>query len=387
MEAVLEQKVSIDKTDWTLVKFGDVIYEPKESCKNPLAEGVEHVVGLEHIESENIHLKNSAGIEETTTFTKKFTKGDVLFGRRRAYLKKAAQAEFSGICSGDITVLRANDDLMPELLPFIVQNEKFFDYAIKHSAGGLSPRVKFKDLANYEFLLPPKDQQAKIAELLWAMDEVVEKELYLLNKLDNAYFNLVDNLFSKKNIEWEFIKLGKISSINSNSLNSKTDPNYEFKYLDLASIVEPKIIGELKRMKYCEAPSRAKRVVTDNSIVLAMVRPYQKAFAFVKNGKDIIASTGTAIIKMNDSNLNRFVFHQFFSKRFTRYCEDRMTGTSYPAITPKDVDEFKVSIPKNKEIIAVESNKLDQLEESNKVIRSQVESSKSLQRSLINQIF
>ena len=69
---------------------------------------------------------------------------------------------------------------MPELLPFVVNNEKFFDYAIKHSAGGLSPRVKFKDLANYEFLLPPKDQQAQLAKLLWAMDEVVEKELAVL---------------------------------------------------------------------------------------------------------------------------------------------------------------------------------------------------------------
>jgi len=53
----------------------------------------------------------------------------------------------------------------------------------------------------------------------------------------------------------------------------------------------------------------------------------------VKNGKDIVASTGTAKINVNDSNLNRLVFHQFFSKQFTRYCEDKMTGTNYPAFT------------------------------------------------------
>ena len=79
---------------------------------------------------------------------------------------------------------RAKDNLLPELLPFIVQNDKFFDYAVKHSAGGLSPRVKFKDLANYEFLLPPKEQQAELAELLWAIDQIVENELNLLNKLN-----------------------------------------------------------------------------------------------------------------------------------------------------------------------------------------------------------
>ena len=142
------------------------------------------MVGLEHIESENIHLRKSETLEESTTFTKKFAIGDVLFGRRRAYLRKASLASFRWICSGDITVFRAKENLMPELLPFVVNNEKFFDYAIKHSAGGLSPRVKFKDLANYEFLLPPKDQQAQLAKLLWAMDEVIEKEKEVLEKFE-----------------------------------------------------------------------------------------------------------------------------------------------------------------------------------------------------------
>jgi len=149
MEAILTNKLNIDKTAWTLVKLGDVVSEGRETVQDFAAENIQHVVGLEHIDTENIHLTRSETMEESTTFTKKFKKGDVLFGRRRAYLKKAAQATFSGICSGDITVLRAKKDLLPELLPFLVCNDKFFDYAIKHSAGGLSPRVKFKDLADY----------------------------------------------------------------------------------------------------------------------------------------------------------------------------------------------------------------------------------------------
>ncbi|MDP1815478.1 MAG: restriction endonuclease subunit S [Leadbetterella sp.] len=181
MDAKMTNRLNIDKKDWTLVKFGDVVSEGRETVKDFAAENIQHVVGLEHIDTENIHLTRSENMEGSTTFTKKFKKGDVLFGRRRAYLKKAAQASFDGICSGDITVLRAKKGLQPELLPFLVCNDKFFDYAIKHSAGGLSPRVKFKDLANYEFLLPPKDQQAKLAELLWAMDGVVEKEMRVLD--------------------------------------------------------------------------------------------------------------------------------------------------------------------------------------------------------------
>ena len=184
METAAKEILKIDKANWTPVKFGDVVFEPKENAKDIYNEGIEHVVGLEHIDSENIHLTRSGKLEETTTFSKKFKKGDVLFGRRRAYLKKAALASFDGICSGDITVFRAKKNILPELLPFVVNNEKFFDYAIKHSAGGLSPRVKFKDLANYEFFLPPKAEQASLAELLWAMDEVIERERGVLERLN-----------------------------------------------------------------------------------------------------------------------------------------------------------------------------------------------------------
>lgn len=185
--------LNMDKSNWRPVRFGDVAFEPKENARDVAAEGIRHVVGLEHIDSEDIHLRRSAGVEEASTFTKKFKKGDVLFGRRRAYLKKAALAPFDGICSGDITVFRAKGGLNPELLPFVVNNDKFFDYAVKHSAGGLSPRVKFKDLANYEFLLPPKDQQARLAELLWAMDEVVEREREVLGRLEEAWNTLIES--------------------------------------------------------------------------------------------------------------------------------------------------------------------------------------------------
>lgn len=180
----LIENFSIDKSDWVKVKFGDIVYEPKESVKDPVVEGVQHVVGLEHIDSEDIHLRRSASIEKSTTFTKKFAEGDVLFGRRRAYLKKAAKADFDGICSGDITVMRASEKILPELLPFIVNNDRFFDYAITHSAGGLSPRVKFKDLAKYELKIPYIEKQEKIASLLLACDWAIESDKTLKAELE-----------------------------------------------------------------------------------------------------------------------------------------------------------------------------------------------------------
>jgi restriction endonuclease S subunit len=170
-------ELHIDKTHWKKYRFDEVCRQVNEATKDPFADGLDHVVGLEHIEPNNLHITQWDTLEKETTFTRKFKKGQVLFGRRRAYQRKVAYADFDGICSGDILVFEAIEDvLLPELLPFLIQSEGFFQKALATSAGSLSPRTKFKELADYEFLLPPKAEQKRLAELLWAADEVVEKE-------------------------------------------------------------------------------------------------------------------------------------------------------------------------------------------------------------------
>ena len=165
------------------VKFGNIAREHKETLKNDKSNMA--IVGLEHLIPGNIKLIN-CDYNKSNTFKKVFRKGNVLFGRRRAYLKKAAYAEFDGICSGDITVIEAiPGKISPSLLPFVVQNDRFFDYAVGKSAGSLSPRVKWEDLKEYEFELPDTiEEQEKIAELLWSMVDTNDKYKELIIKTD-----------------------------------------------------------------------------------------------------------------------------------------------------------------------------------------------------------
>ena len=150
------------------VLLGDVAEERKETCKGS-KEGYP-IVGLEHLTPEEITLTKWDN-DSDNTFTKMFREGDILFGRRRAYLKKAAVAPFDGICSGDITVIKAIPDrINPRLLPFIIQNNDLFDFAVSKSAGSLSPRVKWEHLKQYEFELPDIKKQEELTELLWAID-------------------------------------------------------------------------------------------------------------------------------------------------------------------------------------------------------------------------
>ena len=148
-----------------LVKLGDVAREYKATIKN--AAGLP-VVGLEHLTPRELILE-SWDSDVETTFTKGFKKGHILFGRRRAYLKKAAIAPFDGICSGDITVIEAiPEKINPDLLPFVIQNDALFDFAIGKSAGSLSPRVKWEQLKDYTFELPEMDKQQALVDILTA---------------------------------------------------------------------------------------------------------------------------------------------------------------------------------------------------------------------------
>ena len=165
---MLEQVIS-NKSGWTRVAFGDVVRLSKERAKDPEAEGYQRIVGLEHIDPGDLRIRRWADIADGTTFTSVFKPGKVLFGKRRAYQRKVAVADFAGVCSGDIYVLEPSSDaLMPELLPFICQTDAFFDHAVGTSAGSLSPRTNWKSLASFEFLLPPIQEQVRLVEVITA---------------------------------------------------------------------------------------------------------------------------------------------------------------------------------------------------------------------------
>lgn len=166
---------NFSKTNWPTVKFGDVVKNANLTEKDPVGAEIERIVGLEHIDPENLHITRWNTPEDGTSFTRKFVPGQTLFGKRRAYQRKVAFAEFEGICSGDILTFETKDPkkLLPELLPFICQTEAFFDHALGTSAGSLSPRTSWKALKDFEFPLPPIDEQQRIAEIMWAADEAV----------------------------------------------------------------------------------------------------------------------------------------------------------------------------------------------------------------------
>lgn len=206
------------KSDWKTVKFGDVVKNANLTERDPAAAGIERIVGLEHLDPENLHVRRWNTLENGTSFSRKFVSGQTLFGKRRAYQRKVAFAEFEGICSGDILTFEPKDPdvLLPELLPFICQTDAFFDHALGTSAGSLSPRTSYKALQDFEFPLPPIEEQKRIVEILWAADEAVERWGSCLSRIDklsgvlSTHFKDVDST--------NMIALGKMVALGEASI-------------------------------------------------------------------------------------------------------------------------------------------------------------------------
>ena len=121
----------------------------------------------------NLHIRRWGKGSDVIGTKLRFRKGDIIFGRRRAYQRKLAVAEIDGICSAHAMVVRAKPDVvLPEFLPFLMMSDKFMNRAVEISVGSLSPTINWTTLKLEEFDLPPLDQQRRIAEILWAVDEV-----------------------------------------------------------------------------------------------------------------------------------------------------------------------------------------------------------------------
>ncbi len=163
--------LGLDKTTWQRVAFGDVVRNVNVSVKDPDAKGLDRVIAMEHLDPGELRISRWGMIEDGTTFTRRVRPGQTLFGKRRAYQRKAAFAEFDAITSGDILTIEAIEGrLLSEFLPFIVQSDGFYNHALGTSAGSLSPRTNWCDLATFEFDLPPLPEQQRLADLLWAVE-------------------------------------------------------------------------------------------------------------------------------------------------------------------------------------------------------------------------
>src|SRR5687768_12816419 len=169
----------------TKVAFGDVVRQVKDRS-NPAQSGLERYVAGEHVDTDDLRLRRWGEIGDGylgPAFHMRFKPGHVLYGSRRTYLRKVAIADFEGVTANTTYVLEPKNPnvLLPELLPFIMQNEAFNQHSVRESKGSVNPYVNFSDLASYLFALPPVEEQRRLMTAFQSL-EVYRRTLAALRE-------------------------------------------------------------------------------------------------------------------------------------------------------------------------------------------------------------
>jgi type I restriction enzyme S subunit len=154
-----------------------------------------------------------------------------------------------------------------------------------------------------------------------------------------------DTPIGKIPADWEVKKLGEVADIDKESLSSNTPKDYKFDYISLSDVDSEDFNIQTTKQIFETAPSRARRIVRKDDILLSTVRPNLQGFSIIRDEvKDLIASTGFAVISCKNL-YNEYLFQFLFGNSIQKQFYQLLVGSNYPAINSSDVKKLKIPLP------------------------------------------
>jgi type I restriction enzyme S subunit len=397
----------IPRDDWTKVTLGEIARNITENEYKPGEKGLDRCVGLEHLDPGSLKICRWSPITPEMSFTRRFYKGQILFGKRRAYQKKVALADFDGICSSDILVIEAKkENFIPEILPFIIQDDRFFEFAVGTSSGSLSPRTKWKFLADYEIWLPSQDEQRCIATTLWAAEDCIVKGERFVAAAERAKHVLMQELFSKgighrefKEVKgfgkipkrWEMKKIGDLAisatsgstPLGGDKVYQKTgipllrEQNVQMNKLDLEDVafISKEIHDSMKRSTI--QPDDVLLNITGASIGRVAVTP--------NSLKEANVNQHVCRIRLNNGIIPSYVSQYLSSIMGQKQIMSMQIGSSRQGLNFEQVKSLQVPfppLPEQRQIAGI----LARCDETIAAARANVAAAKVLKMRMINEM-
>ena len=331
-------------------------------------------------------LKNSS--------TRLLAKGDLIISARGtvgAVAQLSRPMAFNQSCYGLKTKESCYSDFLYYLLQFNFHNIASSAY------GAVFDTITRETFNNIFVTVPPHPEQKKIAEILSTWDEAIEKlnsYIEAKKKLKKALMQrllkgkqrikefIVREGYKKTDLgwipeDWEVKRLGELCAIDSENLSNNTSADYVFKYISLENI-EQGLLKGFTQLSFKEAPSRARRIIQKNDVLLATVRPNLLSHYFVKDEvTNWVCSTGFSVLRSENLWTNKFIFYHLFFKIIMMQIESFITGSNYPAINASDVKSLKIPLPplpeqkKIAEILSKADEEIDLLNQELEKLKTQ----------------
>lgn len=360
---------------WDLVPFCDIVVSYRNGIyKKPMYYGKGHPsVRMYNIEDGVVNTENAPLLEVSSQELHDYglLPNDILINRVNS-MDLVGKAAIVPDTLGSVTFesknirVRLNLDLCePWYIAYFLNSNLYLRQLRSHVKAAVSQAtINQKDLDRILVPLPPLNEQVRIMEILNNCRHQIDTTKEIMKQGEILKKGLMQCLltrgightkFKKTKIgeipeSWEIRALGELSKINARSLNDKTDSESEIEYIEIASIEDPGYIEHTSRMRYSEAPSRARRIVRKGDVIVSTVRPYLKAIALIRqDSDDLVASTGFAVLTPLRSLDSEFLLQSVFSEYFMAYLTRRMVGSNYPAVTAKDIEQYQLACPPEKE--------------------------------------
>ena len=277
---------------------------------------------------------------------------------------------------------------------------------------------------NIEIALSNYEKQEKIAKFLDEktsyFNNIISKKEKLIEKLEEAKKSLISEVVTGKvkvvkngddfeivkredsemkdsGVEWigkipkdfNVSKIKYICEMNKNTLSENTNDEYEIKYIDIGSVNLNGEITEIQLLKFKDAPSRARRILSDKDIIISTVRTYLKAITSIKTKeKNIICSTGFVVLTPKENINYKYLSYFVRENTFVNEIVSRSKGVSYPAITSSEIGNLEIIVPDKEEqdlISEYVSIRIEKIDNIIKKIKKQIAKLKEAKRALISE--
>lgn len=297
-------------------------------------------------------------------------KYDLVLNRLKAHLGVFAQAKQAGVISPDYTVLRPKGEATVEYCESLFKTPIYVAEFRRRTKGIVEGfwRLYTDDFYNISALLPPQEEQNQIVAYLRAQDahiaRFIKTKRELISLLNEQKLRIIDQAVTRglnssvalkpSKIEW----LGEVPEhwvikplkrwvrLNSRTLGENTPPDVEFRYLDIGSVKTGRLAKELERLRFANAPSRARRVLQRGDTIISTVRTYLKAIWYVnEEADDLIASTGFAVLTPGPEVEPEYLGYVIQSTGFVNRVTANSIGIAYPAIAETVLGRFPIAMP------------------------------------------
>ena len=321
--------------------------------KKPVEEDRFTYLGLEHLDSGGLKVTRFGS--EVAPIGEKLVmrKGDVLFGKRRAYQKKVAIAPFDGIFSAHGMVLRPNEDVIdPDFFPLFISSDYFLDAAIKISVGSLSPTINWRDLKVLEFELPNLETQRKLAAVLWSINDTMESYKKLISATDELVKSQFIEMFGKPGTdpyEWGLPTLGECCELNPRRPRVMK-PDIDYSFVAMPSVSEDGRIDASIERPYSEV-CKGFTYFAENDVLFAKITPCMEngkggVAKGLKNGAGFGSTEFHVLRPIKGTSDPYWLYIITMFPKFRSDAEKVMTGTGGQRRVPITyLSEYRIALP------------------------------------------